>query len=183
MEIKVKEKLRKNRKDGEMPLLLSIILVFCILGGLVFSVSRRITEEMSTSAIHNLSESLALIKGTVEAVLVKESEFQKLIAQEIATIDNPEEFISSYNKNRTMVKLSVILSGKTKGVSNSGEVFTEEGIDFSAGYTVEDLPVSQSYVNDMGTWAYTIKCPVMKEDKEIATLYIEREGAALYYGR
>ncbi len=80
MEIKVKEKLRKNRKDGEMPLLLSIILVFCILGGLVFSVSRRITEEMSTSAIHNLSESLALIKGTVEAVLVKESEFQKLIA-------------------------------------------------------------------------------------------------------
>ncbi len=72
-----------------------------------------------------------------------------------------------------MVKLSVILSGKTKGVSNSGEVFTEEGIDFSAGYTVEDLPVSQSYVNDMGTWAYTIKCPVMKEDKEIATLYIE----------
>ena len=173
MEIKVKEKLRKNRKDGEMPLLLSIILVFCILGGLVFSVSRRITEEMSTSAIHNLSESLALIKGTVEAVLVKESEFQKLIAQEIATIDNPEEFISSYNKNRTMVKLSVILSGKTKGVSNSGEVFTEEGIDFSAGYTVEDLPVSQSYVNDMGTWAYTIKCPVMKEDKEIATLYIE----------
>ncbi len=173
MEIKVKEKLRKNRKDGEMPLLLSIILVFCILGGLVFSVSRRITEEMSTSAIHNLSESLALIKGTVEAVLVKESEFQKLIAQEIATIDNPEEFISSYNKNRTMVKLSVILSGKTQGVSNSGEVFTEEGIDFSAGYTVEDLPVSQSYVNDMGTWAYTIKCPVMKEDKEIATLYIE----------
>ena len=116
MEIKVEKKRNKSGKNREMSLLLSIILVFCILGGVVFSVSRRITGEMSASAIHNLSESLALIKGTVEAVLVKEAEFQKMIAQEILTTDNPEAFLSasSYKKNRTMVKLSVILSGKTE---------------------------------------------------------------------
>ncbi len=175
MEIKVEKKRNKSGKNREMSLLLSIILVFCILGGVVFSVSRRITGEMSASAIHNLSESLALIKGTVEAVLVKEAEFQKMIAQEILTTDNPEAFLSasSYKKNRTMVKLSVILSGKTEGISNTGEVFTEEGLDFSAGYMVDELPVSQSYINDMGTWAYTIKCPVKKGYEQIATLYIE----------
>ncbi len=175
MEIKVEKKRNKSGKNREVSLLLSIILVFCILGGVVFSVSRRITGEMSASAIHNLSESLALIKGTVEAVLVKEAEFQKMIAQEILTTDNPEAFLSasSYKKNRTMVKLSVILSGKTEGISNTGEVFTEEGLDFSAGYMVDELPVSQSYINDMGTWAYTIKCPVKKGYEQIATLYIE----------
>ncbi|MCX4265628.1 MAG: hybrid sensor histidine kinase/response regulator, partial [Firmicutes bacterium] len=33
--------------------------------------------------------------------------------------------------------------------------------------------VSQSYVNYMGTWAYSIKCPVQKNGQEIATLYME----------
>ena len=35
------------------------------------------------------------------------------------------------------------------------------------------MPVSQSYLNDLGTWAYTIKCPVNKENEEIGALYIE----------
>ncbi len=72
-----------------------------------------------------------------------------------------------------MVKMSLIFSGETEGIDSSGEVFTEEGLDFSAGKTVGELPVSESYVNDMGTWAYTMKCPVIREDQEIATLYIE----------
>ncbi|NBI89765.1 response regulator [Lachnospiraceae bacterium] len=139
----------------------------------VFTVSRKITEEMSTSAIHNLNESLVLIRGTIEAILVKESEFQKLIAQEIATLDEPEEFVSSYNRNQTMVKMSLILEGKTEGVSNTNETFSEDGLDFSNGKVVGDLPISKSYLNDMGTWAYTMKCPVVKDGREIASLYIE----------
>lgn len=63
------------------------------------------------------------MKGTIEAILVKEAEFQKLIAQEIANIENPEGFVRSYHKNQTMVKLSIILSGKTEGISNTGELF------------------------------------------------------------
>ena len=38
---------------------------------------------------------------------------------------------------------------------------------------MDGLPLSSSYVNDMGTWAYTMKCPVMRENDEIAVLYIE----------
>ncbi len=87
---------------------LSIVLVFCVLGVVVFFVAQRISAEMSSAAIHNLSESLGLIKGTVEAILIKEAEFQKLIAQEISTIEDPETFIRSYKKNRTMVKISRI---------------------------------------------------------------------------
>lgn len=164
----------KSRLSKEVsPLLFSIILVFLILGTVVFAVSRKITEEMSSSAIHNLSESLVLIRGTIEAILMKESEFQQLIAQEIAMMDEPEKFVSTYNRNQTMVKMSIILEGKTEGVSNTSEAFSEEGLDFSAGKTVGGLPISQSYLNDMGTWAYTMKCPIMRDGEKIACLYIE----------
>lgn len=169
----MKKKWNRRKTDKGIPLLLSIILVFCILGAVVFSVSRKITREMSDSAIQNLSESLDLMKGTLEAILIKEAEFQKLIAQEIAAMDNPGEFIHSYNKNHTMVKISLVPAGKKEGVSNTGETFSEEGLDFSSGETVDGLPFSRSYLNYMGTWAYSMKCPVEKDGKEIATLYIE----------
>lgn len=152
---------------------LSIIFVFCMLGAVVFTVARKISAEMSESAIQNLSESLDLIKGTTEAILEKEAEFQQLIAQELATIRDPEEFIRSYNKNSTMVRMSFIPSGETEGVSNMGDGFSAGDLDFSDGKTAGGLLISQSYLNYMGTWAYTMKCPVVKDGEEIATLYIE----------
>ena len=170
---KMGKKQRRSKSGRGIPLLFSIILVFCILGAVVFLLARKISTEMSSSAIHNLNESLTLIRGTVEAILTKKAEFQDLIAREIVRIDDPEEFVRSYDRNRAMVKISLISSGKTEGVSNTGEVFSEEGLDFSAGKTVEGLPVSDSYLNDMGTWAYTIKCPIMKNGREIAWLYAE----------
>ena len=169
----MKRKQNKGRYDSGRMLLFSIILVFAILGGVVFSVSQKISREMSASAIQNLSESLDLMKGTIEAVLMKEAEYQKLIAQEIASIEDPKEFVRSYNRNETMVKLSLIMKGETQGVSNVEEVFSEGQLDFSAGKSIEGMPLTQSYLNYMGAWAYTIKCPVMKDGKETASLYIE----------
>ncbi len=166
-------KQNKQKKNKGLPLLFSILLVFSILAVVVFSVARQISREMSDSAIQNLSESLELMKGTIEAVLTKEAEFQKLVAQEVASMENPEAFIRSYHDNQTMVKLSLVMKGKTEGISNTGDVFTQEGLDFSSQKTVDGLFVSQSYVNFMGTWAYTMKCPVEREGNEIATLYVE----------
>ncbi len=164
---------KQGRSDKGVTLIFSIILVFGILAMIVFSVARRISSEMSSSAISNLNESLDLLRGTMEAILTKEAEFQKLIAQELSMAKDPEEFIRSYNRNRTMVKVSLILAGNTEGISNTGDVFTEEGIEFLDGKDVEGLPVSQSYLNSMGTWAYTMKCPVVKEEQVIANLYVE----------
>ncbi len=166
-------KQRESRRDIGMPLILSILVVFFTLGTTVFTLSQRISAEMSSSAINNLSESLDLVKGTLEAILTKEAEFQKLIANEVAMLEQPEEFIRSYNRNRTMVKLSFIASGEETGISNTSDFFSEADLDFSAGKTVEGLPVSQSYLNSMGTWAYTMKCPVERNDDEIGVLYIE----------
>ncbi|MEY8426678.1 response regulator [Lachnospiraceae bacterium 46-15] len=160
-------------KNKGISLLFSIIMVFCILGAVVFSVSQKISREMSDSAIQNLSESLDLIECTIEAILKNEAEFQKLIAQEAASAENPEEYIRSYEKNQTMVKISLIMSGKTEGVSNTGEVFSEGELEFSAGGLEDGLQVSQSYLNYMGAWAYSMKCPVVKDGREIAALYIE----------
>ncbi len=169
----MKETTDKQKKRRGLPLLFSIIIIFCIFGTIVFAVSRRTTREMSEAAIQNLSESLDLIQSTIEAILRSEAEFQALIAQEIARVEDPEEYIRAYEKNQTMSKLSLILSGKTEGVSNTGERFTEEGLDFSAGETILGLPVSQSYLNYMGTWSYTIKCPIQRDGRKIGTLYAE----------
>ncbi len=162
-----------TKKNKGTSLLISIILVFCILGAVVISVAHKISREMSASAIQNLSENLNLIKSTIEAILNNEAEFQNLIANEIAMADDPDEYVRSYVANKTMVKMSLIRAGADKGISNTGEVFSEEELDFSAGGTVAGFPISQSYLNYMGTWAYTIKCPVIKDGEEIATLYIE----------
>lgn len=173
MEFSMEKKQNKSREDKGIPLFVSIVIVFCILGVIVFSLAGKITKDMSASAIQNLSESLDLIKCTIEAILKNEADFQKLIAQRVAAAENPEEYICVYERNEIMVKLSLIYKGKTEGISNDGSKFTEEGLDFSAGGTVEGLPISQSYVNYMGTWAYTMKCPVVKDGSEMATLYIE----------
>lgn len=162
-----------TQKNKEIPLLLSIILVFCILGGIVFSVSQKISHEMSASAIQNLSENLNLIKSTIEAISNNEAEFQNMIAHEVALSDDPIEYIRSFEPNRTMVKISLIMEGESEGISNTGDVFSEKDLDFSAEGFIAGLPVSQSYLNHMGTWAYTVKSPVVKDGTEIATLYVE----------
>jgi len=128
---------------------------------------------MSASAIQNLSESLDLIQSTIEAIFRSQADFQALIAQEVARSDDPAAYIRAYGKNHTMVKLSLIPAGKTEGVSSTGERFTEESLDFSAGGTISGMPVSQSYVNDMGTWAYTLKCPVERNGQAVGALYAE----------
>ena len=48
----------KQIKRRGLSLLLSIILVFCMFGAIIFSVSRKTAREMSNSAIQNVSESL-----------------------------------------------------------------------------------------------------------------------------
>ena len=162
----------KIRENGKRILIMLILTVFVILGSFVFYISARITKEMSESAITNLSESLDLIEGTVEELFEREAEYQRLIAEELALAENPEQFILSYKRKGTVIKMSLIFSGEPSGISSDGEIFTAEGLDFS-GNAIEDLPVSCSYVNDMGAWAYTMKCPVFKDGKEMATLYIE----------
>ena len=169
----MKEKQNKGKIDKGVTLFLSIILVFSILGAVVFSVSRKISTEMSASAVQNLNETLDLIKCTIEAILNKEAEFQQLMAQEIAAAEDPENHIRSYNGSQLMTKVSLIREGDTEGISSTGEVFTEEGLDFSAGGMVNGVAISQSYLNYMGTWAYSMKCPIEKEGEEIATLYVE----------
>ncbi len=166
----MKEKKNKNRTDKKMTLLLSIILVFCILGGVVFSVSQKILREMSTAAIQNLNENLDLIKCIIESICKKEAEFQKLIAREIATKENIEDYIRSYQKNQTMVKISLIRAGETKGVSSTGEPFSEDGMRFTASEIMDEIEISNSYLNYMGTWAYTLKCPIIKNGQEIGAL-------------
>ncbi len=169
----MKEKPVEREKHRGIPLLVSIVLVFIVLGTTVYAVAQKTTGEMSEAAIQNLSESLDLIQYTIEAIFRNQTEFQELIAGEAAAAKDPAEYIRTFQKNETMVKMAFIPAGKTEGVSNTGEIFSEKDLDFSAGHTMNDMPVSKSYVNYMGAWAHTVKCPVRREDEEIGTLYVE----------
>ena len=167
------KKENKEKKIGRKVLIALILTIFIIPGSFVFFIAARISQEMSQSAIGNLSESLELLKGTIEVLFQREAQYQKLMAKELSIMEDPEEFIQSYDRNSTLVKMSVVFRGETEGISNTGEVFYPEELDFSNQETIEDLPVSVSYINDMGTWAYTMKCPVIRDDREIADLYVE----------
>ena len=115
------KKRQGQKKDGGVPLLLSIIIFFGILGVVVFSVAQKISVQMEASAIQNLSESLDLIESTIEAVINKDAEFQRLMAQEIALAPDPMRYIQTYQNSSTMVRISLIRAGETTGMSNTGE--------------------------------------------------------------
>ena len=87
----MKQKKNRSRKDKGIHLLLSMILLFSVLGVIVFSVARRISADMSASAIQNLSESLDLIKCTIESMLKKDAEYQKLMAGGKSPEGDPKE--------------------------------------------------------------------------------------------
>ncbi|MCI8597082.1 MAG: response regulator [Lachnospiraceae bacterium] len=164
---------KREKKSGKKILIAFGLALFLVLGSFVIFIVTRISKEMSQSAISTLSESLDLLKGTVEVLFEREAQYQKLIAEELAIVEDPEKFILNYDRNSTLVKMSIVFTGESEGISNTGEVFDPEELDFSHGETVEELPISTSYINSMGTWAYTIKCPVIKEGEEIAALYVE----------
>ena len=169
----MKEKLDWHKKRKSFVLLFSIILIFFIFGSIVFGVSQRISREMANSSIQNLSESLDLIQCTIEAILRSEAQFQELLAREIGRAEDPEDYVRAYERNHMMSKIALIRVGETQGIASTGEPFTAEDLDFSAGREVLGMPISQSYLNYMGTWSYTIKCPVEREGEEIGTLYAE----------
>ncbi len=173
LEKKLLNEVKKFINKTRLALIICFLLIFSVLSMIVYSVAERISSEMSQSAIENLSESLDLIQGTIQVILNKEAEFQKLLAREISLTEDPVAFIQSYDTNTTMVKISIVPSGEYKGISNNGEQFSAAELDFSAGNTVDGLPISSAYVNDMGTWAYTMKCQVMQEGRETSVLYIE----------
>ncbi|MCI8745820.1 MAG: hybrid sensor histidine kinase/response regulator, partial [Lachnospiraceae bacterium] len=163
----------QEKKSSKKILIVLILTVFIILGSFVFFIAARISHEMSQSAIGNLSENLELLKGTIEVLFQREAQYQKMIVEELSIIEDPKEFILSYDRNGNLAKMSLVFTGETEGISNTGEVFYPQELDFSNQETVEELPVSVSYINDMGTWAYTMKSPVTKDGREIACLYVE----------
>ena len=61
----MKKRENQEKTTGRKRLIIPLIIVFFILGSFVFFIARRISTEMSQSAIGNLSESLELLKGPV----------------------------------------------------------------------------------------------------------------------
>ena len=89
----------------------------------------RVRTGISVKIVSNSEQRLL----TYKAIAMKEAEFQKLIAQEIADLEDPERFVCAYDMNQAMVKMSLIFSGEEEGVSNTGDLFTAEELDFSSG--------------------------------------------------
>ena len=150
-----------------------VLAIFVAMGASIYGVARQTYDDMSEAAIQNLNENLNLIENTVEAIMRSEAEFQELIAEEIAAAPDPEAYILNLRNNDTTAKVSVVLEGQSVGISNDGAPFSPADVDFAAGGTVMGLPISQSYVNHLGTWAYTIACPIERDGRAIGTLYAE----------
>ena len=109
-----------------------VIGLFCVLGIVVFSVSRRITTEMSASAISNLGESLDLIQGTIETIFRMEAEHQELMAEELSALEAPEEYVRGWEGNSTMARIALLEEGASDGISSTEEPFWVEELALPA---------------------------------------------------
>ena len=163
----------KRKKIDRFHLFSLYLFILVILGSGVLLLSQKVEKELASAAVQNLSENLDLIKGTIEGIANNEAEFQKLIAQKIAGqcmgVENYKDF---GNKTGMIAKISMISTGESEGISTTGDVFKED-MDFSSKRKINDMRVSNAYINYMGEWAYTMKCPVIMDDREIGTLYVE----------
>ena len=117
----MKERRNRQEKRKGFSLLFSIVLIFGILGTIVFWLSQKTSREMSDASIQNLSESLDLIQSTIEAILCNEVQFQELVAREIARSEDPEAYIRACEENQMMSKIAMIPSGETEGIASTGD--------------------------------------------------------------
>ncbi len=163
----IKEKRRFIR------LALIIILIFAVMGVSIWGIAKRTYDDMSDAAIANLNENLNLMKSTIEVVFKSEADFQLVTSEELAELDDPVSGITRIPNGEAASLISIVAEGAQEGVSNNGQPFSASKLDFSDNESILGLDLSRSYVNSMGTWAYTLACPVEQDGQKVATLYME----------
>lgn len=162
-----------QEKRRSLRLALIIVLIFSLMGAAIWSISKKTYDDMSDAAISSLNENLTLMKSTIEAIFQSEASFQLVIAEELAEESDPAAVVARMHGGDMASLISLVPTGSSEGISNNGKPFDPSQLDFTDGGNIEGLALSRSYVNGMGTWAYTMACPVEREGREIATLYIE----------
>ncbi|MCI9130168.1 MAG: response regulator [Eggerthellaceae bacterium] len=139
----------------------------------IFAVAHKTSEEMYDSAIQSLNENLNLMKSTIDAIVASEARFQEVIGEEVALSQDPAAYIQGLHTTDAIAMLSVVMEGQAQGISSDGKEFSPESLDFSSRSSLQGHPVSQSFVNSTGTWAYTIASPLVRNGEDIGTLYVE----------
>ncbi len=152
---------------------IAVLLICIAMVAGIFAIAQKTSQEMSDSAIQSLNENLELMKNTIDGIINSEVDFQELIGEEISRSDDPDAYIQNLHASDAIAKISIVMAGQTEGLSSNGEPFSPDSLDFSAGGTIQGNPVSQSFVNDTGTWAYTIASPLTRDGADIGTLYVE----------
>lgn len=163
----------RHEKRSSLRLILVGALIFALMGAAIWGISKKTYDDMSDAAISNLNENLTLMKSTIEAIFRSEADFQRVTAKELAEADDPIATIAHMPNGETASCVSYVPANASEGISNNGEPFNPARLDFSSNENILGLAVSQSYVNTMGTWAYTVACPVERNSQALGTLYME----------
>ncbi len=151
----------------------SVFLICAAMIAGIFAVAHKTSEEMYDSAIQSLNENLNLMKSTIDAIVASEARFQEVIGEEVALSQDPAAYIQGLHTTDAIAMLSVVMEGQAQGISSDGKEFSPESLDFSSRSSIQGHPVSQSFVNSTGTWAYTIASPLVRNGEDIGTLYVE----------
>ncbi len=151
----------------------SVFLICAAMIAGIFAVAHKTSEEMYDSAIQSLNENLNLMKSTIDAIVASEARFQEVIGEEVALSQDPAAYIQGLHTTDAIAMLSVVMEGQAQGISSDGKEFSPESLDFSSRSSLQGHPVSQSFVNSTGTWAYTIASPLVRNGEDIGTLYVE----------
>lgn len=125
---------------------------------------------MSDSQISNLQNSLGVVNGVTENIFQYNVKSLKGIAEgysEDSELAANKEYIPSI-KNFCLVK-----EGDTSRKAQKNTDIPLTKLEFSEGRDISGYAVSKCYVGTDGSWCYTIKMPVVKNQVQIGQLYGE----------
>ena len=146
------------------------VALILVLGVFIQNLSNRTLRQMSDSQISNLQGNLEIVTGVTKNIFQYNVKSLKSIAEEYSADFNQavdKEHIPSI-KNFCLVKESESLR---KAQKNTDIPLTE--LEFSENRNIGGYAVSKCYVGTDGSWCYTIKMPVVKNQVQIGQLYGE----------
>lgn len=146
------------------------VALILVLGIFIQNLSNRTLRQMSDSQISNLQGNLEIVTGVTKNIFQYNVKSLKSIAEEYSadfsrTVD--KEHIPSI-KNFYLVKESETLREAQKNTD-----IPLAKLEFSENRNIDGYAVSKCYVGTDGSWCYTIKVPVVKNQAQIGQLYGE----------
>lgn len=169
----MKTKVRKL-PPGRLLVLLAVILLLASAAG-VFSLSRKVHQEIRSSSENSLREMLFVITQHTDQMFLRDDQALSRWANVFAKMDADQirETLRRVEKDDQIASLAFVPSGEDQGITNSGAPFDPAQFEFANGRHVSGADMSEPYMGSVGAWCYCLRTEIRGGEGPLGTLYGE----------